>query len=141
MRFTRHLFFSLILLASLGFTACEKTAPSPESATKAQLVGRWQFVESSGGSTGKTIPADPAKKYEVVFTAAGQATGLLNGTVTGTAPYTLTVADAITGPNKIFLNCSGIQGLFAQGPIEISGNNFYLSDNFYDGFMSHYVRR
>jgi len=89
---------------------------------------------------GKTYPADPNKKREIIFTASGQSIGFLNGQRTGTAYYTLSQADAITGPNKTFLICNGIPDFVANGPIDVSATDFWISDNYYDGFSSHYVR-
>ena len=109
--------------------------------TPEMLIGRWEFVESSGGFAGKTYPADPTQKREIFFTASGQAIGFLNGQATGSASYAMFQADAITGLNKTFLTCSGIPGFAANGPIDVSTTDFWLSDNHYDGFISHYVRR
>ncbi|WP_460550953.1 hypothetical protein [Hymenobacter daeguensis] len=131
----------LLLAILLGFSACKKEDASPENATRTLLTGRWEFVESSGGFAGKTYAADPARKREIIFTSGGQAIGLLNGPGTATAPYSLHQADAITGTNKTFLTCNGIPGFFANGPIEVSATDFWLSDNVYDGFSHHYVRR
>jgi hypothetical protein len=137
-RFPRLGFLLAILL---GFSACKKDDSAPTSASQRLLIGRWEFVESSGGFTGKTFPADPTQKREVIFMASGQAIGLLNGQGTGTAAYALSQADAITGPNKTFLTCNGIPGFVANGPIDVSATDFWLSDNSYDGFSMHYARR
>ena len=139
--FIRVSSFSILLSVLLIFSACKKDDSSPAQPTQEMLIGRWEFVESSGGFAGKTYPADPTQKREIFFTAAGQAIGFLNGQTTGTASYVLFQADAITGTNKTFLPCSGIPGFAANGPIDTSTTDFWLSDNHYDGFSSHYVRR
>lgn len=134
-------YISFLLAILLGFSACKKGEASPESATRALLVGRWEFVESSGGLAGRTIPADPTQKREIIFTAGGQAIGLLNGRGTGVTSYALRQADAITGPDETFLTCNGIAGFVANGPIRVTDTDFWLSDNFNDGFTHHYVHR
>jgi hypothetical protein len=134
-------FFSLFLLVVLGLGGCKKEGPTPEAATQALLVGRWALVDVSGGFGGGTFPADPAQRREIIFTATSQVVGLRNGVLIGSARYSLYQADATTGTNKTFLRCSGLPDFVVGDIVQVSAAHLYLSDNNYDGFCAHYIRR
>lgn len=133
-------YFGFVLFAGLALAGCKKETPAPEATAQALLLGRWELTDYSGGLAGGTHPADPAQRREIIFTATGQVTALLNGATTGTAPYTLSRADAITGRQELFLTTTGAT-LFATGFILVTASDLFVSDNMYDGFTRHYVRR
>ena len=85
----RSLLFGAVLLGLASLSSCSKTAVSPADTPAELLVGQWQLATETNGMTGQTAPADPAQRRELVFTAAGQLTALLNGTAVDTKPYSL----------------------------------------------------
>lgn len=81
----------VLLLSLVGLSACSKDAAVPATVftPEQMLVGHWQLTASTNGMTGRTSPADPTQRLELIFTSAGQWTTLLNGTVVQTGPYSL----------------------------------------------------
>ena len=111
----------ILLAASLG--ACHKVEVVPEAPkpticfpptpanAAAQLLGRWELTQTSGGLDGRTHPADPARKQEIVFSASGQVQLLLNGAVVATFQYSVANALSIaTGSPQPFI-ISGTPGV------------------------------
>ena len=94
-----HLLRLLLVIlgfATVGISACQKETPSPELAPDSLLVGRWELIQTSGGIAGRTVPADPTQKKEIMFESNGQVQFLLNGAATTSATFTLTQALAHT---------------------------------------------
>ena len=86
----RSLLFGATLLGLASLLSCSKdTAVSPTGTPAQLLVGQWQLATETNGMTGRSTPADPAQRRELVFTSAGQMTTLLNGTAVDTKPYSL----------------------------------------------------
>ena len=143
----------IFLAASLG--ACQKAEvaprvpepticfpPTPATAA-AQLVGRWELIESVNGMSGGIYPADPARKQEIVFTAAGQASFLLNGVVTRTGPFSVVQATSyLTRKPETFVNFDPASATRPLPFIErLSASELKLVIDANDGGGSRYVRR
>ena len=138
----------IFLAASLG--ACQKAEVAPEpincfppAPTAAQLVGRWELIESVNGMSGGSYPADPARKQEIVFTAAGQASFLLNGVVTRTGPFSVVQATSyLTRKPETFVNFDPASATRPLTFIEyLSASELKLAIDANDGGGSSYVRR
>ena len=142
----------ILLAASLG--ACHKVEVVPEAPkpticfpptpanAAAQLVGRWELTQTSGGLDGRTHPADPARKQEIVFTAAGQASFLLNGVVTHTGPFLVVQATSyLTRKPETFVNFDPASATRPLPFIErLSASELKLAIDANDGGGSRYVR-
>ncbi|GAA4049793.1 hypothetical protein GCM10022409_40610 [Hymenobacter glaciei] len=82
------LLFGIVLVGVVSLTSCSKDAAAPAAAPTQLLVGQWQLTASTNGMNGRTSPADPNQRRELIFTAQ-QMTTLVNGTVVNTTPYWL----------------------------------------------------
>lgn len=139
--FLRSAFCGILLFAFASLLSCSKDDASPENAANRLLVGRWELVETSGGLAGHTQPADPTQKQEIIFTAGGQVSFLLNNLTTSTSSYYLSQATAINGKNELFVNYSSASNFTKQYLQEASVFKMVLTDNMYDGFSYHFIRR
>ena len=90
--------------------------------------------------TGRTSPADPAKRIELVFTPTKQLITLLNGTVIGTTPYALIQKQSmLTKQLETFLVTDPGNPQQAQ-TIRISATTLGLGFDAYDASSETYHR-
>lgn len=135
----RLVLFSLLCYLVAGLASCSKADVSPEKEMATLLVGRWKAVKYSGGITGGTFPADPARKQEIIFSSTGQALFLLNGTVTSTSSYALTqVISNLTGKTETFVTYGGAS--YGSRLEQLTPTALGLADDFPDGFGITYQR-
>lgn len=125
-----------LFLSLVGFCACSKDAAAP---TPAQLlVGHWQLVSETNGSTGRTTPANPAQSQEISFTAAGQMTTRVNGTVIKDGLYSLAQQQStLTNQLETYLITAPGQ---MQVPItiQVDATTLTLAIDAFDGPSTHF---
>ena len=125
----------LLLLVISGFTivgisACQKEPPAPKLTTDSLLEGRWELIQTSGGIAGRTMPADPTQKKEIMFEPNGQVQFLLNGAATTSATFTLTQALAnTTNRTETFVVYSAPATTLRQYLAEVSATTLVISDD------------
>lgn len=140
-RLTRLLLFVFFLLAGTGMQGCQKDETNPETETGKLLIGRWELTQSSGGIAGRTIPADPALKQEVIFAANGQVQFLLNGAMKRSSPYSVVQERAYTSQRLesfvVYSSSTSIRDYIGS----ISSSTLVLNNDIFDGFTFEYVRR
>ena len=134
----RSLLFGTTLLGLAGLSSCSKADVSPPAAPAELLVGRWQLTTETNGMTGRTAPADPAQRRELVFTPAGQMTTLLNGATVDTRPYSLQQQQStLTQRPETFLIT--IPGALPQR-VRVDATTLTFSFDIYDGGGDTYQR-
>lgn len=140
-RFLRLCSFALSLAASFAMTSCDQDAPTPEAPAESLLVGRWEFIQTSGGIAGYTTPADPDRKQEIVFGANGNVEFYLNGGLTTTNSYfTFNATSRNTGQPEPFVQYGPDAGSKLRVQ-QLDASELLLSQDYADGFTYHYIRR
>ncbi|MFC6224803.1 hypothetical protein ACFP2F_16255 [Hymenobacter artigasi] len=138
-----HTLATALLLSLAGLSACSKDTATPTTASTPEqlLVGQWQQTTSTNGMTGRTSPADPAQRLKLVFTAAGQLTMLLNGTVVNTTPYSLVKRQSmLTQQLETYLVTDPGNTQVLQ-TVRVDANTLVLAIDAYDGPSATYQRR
>ena len=140
-----HLLRLLLLVvssfAAVGLSACQKEPSAPELTTDSLLEGRWELIQTSGGIAGRTMPADPTQKKEIMFEPNGQVQFLLNGAATTSATFTLTQALAhTTNRTETFVAYGAPATTLRQYLAEVSATTLVIRDDNPDGFSATYWR-
>ena len=151
LRPTRAASLALAFLTAASLGACKKATvdpemiscfPAPQTDTAARLVGHWELTQTAGGLAGRTQPADPAQKQEIVFGADGKATFYLNGTITRTAAFTLTQAVAyVTGQPQTYVVYDFSSSAPRQFIDSLTPTTLVIADDYADGLGYTYSRR
>lgn len=151
LRPTRAASLALAFLTAASLGACKKATvgpkiidcfPTTQADAAGRLVGRWELTQTSGGLAGRTQPADPAQKQEIVFGADGKATFYLNGTVTRAAVFTLTQAVAyVTRQPQTYVVYDFSNSATRQFIDSLTPTTLVIADDFADGFGYTYCRR
>ena len=141
--------FAAFALAVANLGACQKKSVDPNEIcisyppdTTTQLLGRWELTEVTNGMNGRTYPADPAQRHEIVFDASGQARMFLNGTVQSTAPFSLRQAPSyITRQPEMFIVYGAVNGSTLQFIAALSSSTLTIAIDAADGGSQTYTRR
>lgn len=138
----RSLLFGATLLGLASLSSCSKnTAVSPTGTPAQLLVGQWQLATSTNGMTGRTTPADPAQRRELVFTSAGQMTTLLNGSAVDTTPYSLVQQQSTLSQQlKTYLDTAPGTMQRPLTVVRVDATTLTLSMDAYDGPGATYQR-
>ena len=141
---------ALILFTAASLGSCKKASvgpkmntcfPSVQPSAATLLVGRWELTQTSGGLSGRTVPANPAQRLEIEFMADGQAQVLLNGTPTTTAAYTLSQRVAyLTQRPETFVEFPAPETGPSSFIAELSATTLALSQDGNDGITATYRR-
>ena len=135
------LLFASALLGLPSLASCSKDGAAPQSTPAQLLVGQWQLATYTNGMTGRTTPADPAQRRELVFTAAGQMTTLLNGTAVDTKPYSLVQQQsALSQQLETYLVTAPATMQHPLTVVRVDANTLTLNLDAYDGPNSAYQR-
>jgi hypothetical protein len=136
----RSLLLGAVLLGFASLSSCSKDEASPTATPAQLLLGRWLLTTSTNGMTGHATPADPAQRRELVFTAPGQMTALLNGTILSTKSYSLVQQQsALTQkPETYLVTASGAMQL--PQTVRVDATTLTLSFDVYDGPSATYHR-
>ena len=139
-RLLRLLLLIISGFTTVGLSACQKKLPAPELTTASLLEGRWELIQTSGGIAGRTMPADPTQKKEIMFEPNGQVQFLLGAAATSTT-FTLTQALAhTTNRTQTFVAYGAPATTLRQYLAEVSATTLVISDDNPDGFSATYQR-
>ena len=103
------------------------------------LIGTWNWISSSGGIAGTTnTPASTGKNIALKFTSDNKYFYYTNGVISSEGTYKFSTQKSIvdgTFKKSIVFSAGGEMIID-----KIDNTNLYLSDNYYDGFGSSYIR-
>jgi len=127
----KNIIFTFILIALMG---CSN---SDESELKSQLIGKWKWVESSGGIDGRTeTPASTGNAVTLEFTSTTMKT-FVNGNLESEVNYEIQSGSSITTTEKTDLI------VYENGTIHsvlLEGNSLVLIEECYDCFQHNYLK-
>ena len=127
----KNIIFTFILIALMG---CSN---SDESELKSQLIGKWKWVESSGGIDGRTeTPASTGNAVTLEFTSTTMKT-FVNGNLESEVNYEIQSGSSIKTTEKTDLI------VYENGTIHsflIEGNSLVLFEECYDCFQHNYLK-
>lgn len=127
----KKLFFILIVAV---FSACERNPDSPASE---KLMGKWNWVKSSGGINGKVqTPASTGKNVVLEFSAS-KIKIYENGILQSERSYTIQTKNSITGGQKEMLVYEPFR---PDQTFVIENQQLFLSDECADCYQSEYQR-
>ena len=103
------------------------------------LIGTWNWISSSGGIAGTTnTPASTEKNIALKFTSDNKYFYYTNGVISSEGTYKFSTQKSIvdgTFKKSIVFSAGGEMIID-----KIDNTNLYLSDNYYDGCGSSYIR-
>jgi hypothetical protein len=129
--------FGLLFLITI-ITSCSDQ--NTNTGVEKNLIGTWSWVSSSGGIAGTTnSPASTGKNIDLKFTSDNKYFYYTNGVISSQGTYKLSTEKSIVdGTNKSSIVFSDDGERVID---KIDNTNLYLSDNYYDGFSSSYIRK
>ncbi len=104
------------------------------------LIETWSWVSSSGGIAGTTeTPASTGKNRDLKFTSDGKYFFYTNGVISSEGTYKFSTLKSIVDGTikKSIIFSAGGEMIIDK----IDNTNLYLSDNYYDGFGSYYIKK
>ncbi len=104
------------------------------------LIGTWSWVSSSGGIAGTTAtPASTGKNIDLKFTSDGKYFYYTNGIISSEGTYKFSTLKSIVDGTikKSIIFSAGGEMIIDK----IDNTNLYLSDNYFDGFGSYYIKK
>ncbi len=123
--------FIVILIAFMGCSS------SDNSELKSQLIGKWKWIESSGGIDGRTVtPESTGNAVTIEFTRTIMKT-FVNGNLESEINYEIQVGRSIRTTQKTDLI------VFENGTIQsvlLAGNSLVLFEECYDCFQHNYLK-
>lgn len=123
--------FSLMIFT---LVSCSATSDSSTSA----IVGKWVWVQSSGGITGETTTPSSTNKSMSVEISKSEVKTYENGNLTTTESYSIQAKESIFGGKKPMLVY--LSGKPSQS-FSVEGAKLFLSDECYDCYQSEYVKQ
>lgn len=102
------------------------------------IVGKWDWVQSSGGITGETITPSSTNKSMSVEILKSEVKTYENGNLTATESYSIQTKESIFGGKKPMLVY--LSGKPSQS-FSMEGAKLFLSDECYDCYQSEYVKQ
>lgn len=130
----KHLFiisiFSLILLTSCNDDKLEAN----------DLIGKWNWISSSGGFAGTTLtPENTGDTIVIEFTPDSLCRRYLNDSLVMESTFSIQHSESIID-HELAQVLVYDQGYLHQSFQFDSPNELVLFDEAYDGFISHYIR-
>ncbi len=129
----KNLILLLSLISSLSF--CSKNV---ESQIKTKLIGKWSWIESSGGIMGKTIsPATTGNQIIIEFTS-NKYFKYTNDSLEIEMSYKIEKGSSIRISEETYLI------IYENGQkqsIGMEGNNLILYDECHDCYQNEYVKK
>ena len=127
----KSIIFISILIAFMGCSS------SNNSELKSQLIGKWKWIESSGGIDGRTKkPESTGNNITIEFTRTKKKT-FVNGNLEFEMKYEIRSGSSIRTTEKTDLL------VYENGPIHsvlIEGNSLVLYEECYDCFQHNYLK-
>lgn len=133
-----------LLLAGVALAAAACASSDPTRVEEARLVGRWSWVEATGGIAGQTrTPASTGTLREVRLLADGRAELHENGERVRTTRYELGVGasdGSFAGRDVVRWDTSLLGGWDEQGVVFPHPDTLLLADGCCDGFVWTFAR-
>ena len=136
----------LFLLLILIITACsdnddmdqpQEADPEPTEA-QSELVGEWQWIQSSGGFAGEVIDPSTTGTNECINIEEDKMIFIADGVVQAEIEYTLEMGTTIHSLDSVMVIKA--DGITLYG-YEYNGVGLKLKDNWYDGYVHSYERK
>ncbi|QJX47648.1 hypothetical protein HMJ29_12120 [Hymenobacter taeanensis] len=106
-------------------SACSRDSlPSAEE----QLVGRWEWVESTGEATTSVTPASTGHRVWVDFDRRGRARFYEDGTLRSAAAFSVRRAAHAANRKRPFRHMIIYRGYQSNQFYSVSGNRLYIQD-------------
>ncbi|MGR3810590.1 hypothetical protein [Jiulongibacter sp. NS-SX5] len=124
----------LLLAAAAALVSCQTTDPAPSN----PLLGKWQWVKSTGGIAGTTILADSSNASVIQFGNDSSFVFSRTGFDTITSTYSISNGTSITSTDLeplITVANASFKWSFA-----VTESELVLFDQVYDGYTHNYVR-
>ncbi|WP_367755929.1 hypothetical protein [Flavobacterium sp. WC2430] len=102
------------------------------------IVGKWDWVQSSGGITGETTTPSSTNKSMSVEISKSEVKTYENGNLTTTESYSIQAKESIFGGKKPMLVY--LSGKPSQS-FSVEGAKLFLSDECYDCYQIEYVKQ
>lgn len=128
----------VLLFLILFLTSCTEQINSKNEVST--LTATWSWVSSSGGIAGTTInPTTTGKSIKLKISSDGNYTIYTNEKITSQGTYKLEIKKCIHDhTDKNIIVFSNDSSMMIE---KIDYINLFLSDEFYDGFTSTYIRQ
>lgn len=130
--------FALVL--SLLVFSCSN-APTSPTPTPTGIEGKWLWIQSSGGFTGRTtLTPEPGSSVIIEFRNDGKYNEYYNGSLSRTLEYELAKERSRSNHEMV-----DVVRLFEALPMSrriqvVTADTLQLHDNYVDGFASIYTR-
>jgi len=127
----------ILLLVTLFLASCNNDSEIEKSNS---IVGKWKWIESSGGIDGRLEnPTTTGKSIVLEFTESTIKT-YENGLLKSEGNYKIQLQNSILGGQREMIIIGNGPNEFKRS-YEIESNNLYLSDECYDCFQSKYIKK
>jgi hypothetical protein len=127
----------ILLLVTLFLASCNNDSKIEKNNS---VVGKWKWIESSGGIDGRVEnPTTTGKSIVLEFTESTIKT-YENGLLKSEGNYKIQLQNSILGGQKEMI-ITGTAPNESKRSYEIESNNLYLSDECYDCFQSKYIKQ
>jgi hypothetical protein len=128
--------FGLLFLVTIIISCSD----NDDNSVDKNLIGTWSWVSSSGGIAGTTnTPATTGKNIDLKITSDNKYFYYTNGIISSQGTYQFSTQKSIVdGTNKTSIVFSADGERIID---KIDSSNLYLSDNYYDGFGSYYIKK
>jgi len=128
-----------ILLLSCNVNPTDENLGNSNKLTETSIVGKWLWVESIGGFTGKTVRSPDSVEVTLEFTADGSYIKRENSLIVDSSAYSIVNEKTIFSSSNLdvvhfsTLSLSAVIG-------QLTTTTLKLEDNVTDGFVSTYTR-
>jgi hypothetical protein len=103
------------------------------------IVGKWRWIESTGGIAGITMKASISDQKSMVFNEKMNFEFYLNGKLTKSTPFIISNEKSIYTGNKVDIIKFPKDDWIAMS-FQFSKDSLFLSEEVYDGFSHKFVR-
>nr|WP_157246868.1 hypothetical protein [Pedobacter panaciterrae] len=135
-------FLAIITFVTVGFYACEKQKSDPNVEQK--LIGKWELKFSRGGFTGETKPVESGRSSVLAFKSKDTYQQIENGNVVKEGKYVLSKEKSIySGGLETAISFNEVDTISKQQKkyvLSLRSDSLFISDNYYDGYSTLYLR-
>lgn len=129
---------NVIIYGLLVFILMCCSSASETNTVFKSIVGKWEWVQSSGGIAGQTTTPSSTNKSNELEISKTEIKIYENGNLIATESYSIATKKSILGGEKQMLVYTS--GNPSQSFI-LDGNTLFLSDECYDCYQREYVRK
>lgn len=126
-----------VIVLFFALMACESENAAPQEKT---LVGKWEWVVSTGGIAGMTIKASENNRKQLLFTTDGDFEMFENGKSKIKTKYQIKDGKSITSTELVPMIYFLPDSTYWHQSYQLKGDSLFLFDEVYDGFGHTYVR-